>query len=397
MIRSPIFLAQRYLTFHPRKFWVLTICGTLTILLPLMTFLVFQEVDSLLTERSERYPVLIGGKGSALGLVFHVLFYATEISERTTYGTLSRVDRVLRDNQLEGYTIPILTGYRAMQTPIIGVSVDFYDFAKLSFTQGHSPGLLGEVVVGAKIAKKLGVAPGKKIHSDIENLFNLASSFRSVLHVVGVLAPTGGPEDQVIFCDIKTIWLLSGIYHGHQEANKKEITAHNGNVQQIGIPEYVEVTPENINTFHPHGDPDTFPLTAVIFVPASEKARVVVQGILNLEKDLQAVAPAEVIAEFLSIIFQIKQVLYLYFAVVIFSMILLFSLVLFLSLRLRERELDTIQRMGGSRGTIFWMITAEYGFIALASLTFAGLFCGILFLILPFTNTSFAFIFPSSY
>ncbi|MEK7483324.1 MAG: hypothetical protein AABZ60_03225 [Planctomycetota bacterium] len=383
MIRNPLFLARHYLKFHPRKFWVLTICGTLTILLPLITFFVFQEVNTILTERSERYPMIVGGKGSALGLVFHVLFYATEISERTTYGALTRIQKMINDNQLEGYAIPILTGYKAMQTPIVGVSADFYDFAKLSFRQGRAPGILGEVVVGAQIAQKLGVAPGKKIHSDIENLFNLASSFRSLLHVVGVLAPTGGPEDHVIFCDIKTTWLLSGIYHGHQKNDKLDPATSGSNIQQIGIPEYVEVTPENMDTFHPHGDPDTFPITALIFVPGSEKARVVIQGLLNLEKDLQAVSPAHVISEFLEIIFQIKKLLHLYFVLVIISTILLFTLVLFLSLRLREREFQTIQRMGGSRGTIVLMVTAEYGFIFLSSLCFAVILSWVAFLILP--------------
>lgn len=365
-------LAIHYLKFYRRKFWVLAICGTLTTLLPLGTYFVFQKVDEILNTRAEKYPVVIGSKGSALGLVFHTLFYTTEISEQITFGVQERIRHILDENQLEGYSIPILTGYQATGgAKIVGVSADFYEFAHITFAQGNAPTQLGEVVLGASVAQQFSLKPGQKMYSDVQNLFNLASSFRSILKITGILAPTGGPEDHIILCDVKTLWLLEGIYHGHKKEEKNSESG--GNVLQIGVPEYVEVTPETINTFHPHGDPNQFPVTAFIFVPSSEKAKTLVQGLLNLEKDLQAVAPKQVIHELLSIIFQIKQVLNGYFVLVIFSTILLFALVLFLSLRLREKEFQTIRRMGGSRGTLFLIVFAEYTIIFLASIFFATL------------------------
>jgi putative ABC transport system permease protein len=375
---SPLVLAFRYLRFYPKKFWILTLCGTGTLLLPLLTYKVFHQVDHLLEERASRYPLIIGAKGSALGLVFHTLFYATEISHKIPYGVIERMERRLRENQVSGYAIPLLTGYRSEGTQIIGVSADFYEFAQLSFKEGHAPSFLGDVVLGAEVARGFKLSLGQSIHSDVQNLFNLASSFRSKLQVVGFLNATGGPEDYMIFCDIKTTWLLEGIYHGHQEKNTTIVsTSEIPNLQNtrdpnllIGIPEFVEVTPENRDSFHAHGDPAQFPLTSVIVIPDSPKARAILRT-FDLDKELQAVYPEKVMKELMEILLSVQQVLNLYFLLVLLSTLLLFSLVILLSLRLRTAEIQTMERMGCRPRMIFWILCGEYSLIAGSSLILA--------------------------
>ena len=35
--------------------------------------------------------------------------------------------------------------------------------------------------------------------------------------MVGILAPTSTPDDEAVFVDIKTAWVISGIGHGHED------------------------------------------------------------------------------------------------------------------------------------------------------------------------------------
>ena len=58
--------------------------------------------------------------------------------------------------------------------------------------------------------------------SDPENVFDLAGSYPIIMHVRGVLAPTGTADDGAVFVDIKTEWLIMGIMHGHQDVEKAD-------------------------------------------------------------------------------------------------------------------------------------------------------------------------------
>ena len=47
--------------------------------------------------------------------------------------------------------------------------------------------------------------------------FDVAGTFPLKMKVVGVLAPTGTADDEAVFVDLKTAWVIAGLAHGHTD------------------------------------------------------------------------------------------------------------------------------------------------------------------------------------
>jgi putative ABC transport system permease protein len=137
--------------------------------------------------------------------------------------------------------------------------------------------------------------------------------------------------------------------------------------------QHTEITEKNIDVFHFHGDLAQYPITAVLAVPQDDKSGTILRGrYLAREETRQIVKPADVIDSLLQNIFRIKNVLDAVISVVALATVMAIILVFALSLRLRQREIQTIFKLGCRRATIARILTAEIFIIVITS----GIFCG---------------------
>ena len=86
-------------------------------------------------------------------------------------------------------------------------------------------------MVGADAARVLDVGVGDNVISSPENVFDLAGVYPLKMPVVGVLARSHSPDDDAVFVDVKTAWVIEGLGHGHQDLAK---TADDGVVLRRG-------------------------------------------------------------------------------------------------------------------------------------------------------------------
>ncbi|MHC4184339.1 MAG: hypothetical protein ACYSR4_00195, partial [Planctomycetota bacterium] len=135
----------------------------------------------------------------------------------------------------------------------------------------------------------------------------------------------------------------------------------------VGSPklfQYMEITEDNLDLFHLHGDIETMPITAVLIVPHDTKSGTVLRGrYLSGDQAYQIAKPKDVIDGLLQNIFRIKNVLDAVILVVSVGMILAIILVFALSLRLRQPEIETIFKLGCGRMTIARLLIAEIAVI----------------------------------
>jgi putative ABC transport system permease protein len=119
-------------------------------------------------------------------------------------------------------------------------------------------------------------------------------------------------------------------------------------------------------------------------VPTDEKSGTILRGrYLAQEETQQILRPDEVIDGLLQNIFRIKNVLDAVVSVVALATIMAIVLVFALSLRLRQREIQTIFKIGCSRLTIAKLLAAEILIIVASS----GVLCGIMLAVVhQFTN-----------
>jgi len=239
--------------------------------------------------------------------------------------------------------------------------------------------MLGECVVGAEVAKTLGVEPGGHIVSSPESVFDLAGVYPLKMRVVGVLEFSDSPDDNAIFVDPKTAWIIEGFGHGHQDLAAPEaagaVLKREGNTitANASVVQYNEITAENLDTFHFHGDLGDYPVTAIIAVPPDEKSGVLLRGRYQSKDELsQILKPVTVMNELLATILTVQS--YVVTAVVIVGLSTLATavLVFMLSLRLRRREIETMVKIGGSKLSILSVLASEIVVVLVISISLAG-------------------------
>ncbi|MEA3275248.1 MAG: ABC transporter permease [Pseudomonadota bacterium] len=381
-----LYIAWKYLSFSKARTLTLVACVTLIAVLPLSLELLLSESERQLASRAESTPLLVGTKGSALDLVMSSLYFSDEVPELIS---MAEAEAVM-DSGL-ALPVPLYIRFRARGYPIVGTSLDYFEFRGLRIAEGRNLAMLGECVLGAAVAEELGLAPGDSLLSSPETLFDLAGIYPLKMRIVGVLERSHTSDDRAVFVDVKTAWVIQGLVHGHQDVTAVTdptlvMDRSGGNVTATAkLVRYSEVTEDNLDSFHFHGDPAEYPLTAVIALPFDKKSSALLRGrYIGDEMTEQIVRPKEVIDSLLANIFRIKNLLDSVILVVAAATLMALALVFALSLRLRQREIETIFRLGCSRATIARLLGAEIVLI----LAMAGVLCaGLLMLLAHFDET----------
>ena len=375
------YIAWKYIRFNKMRTLILVSCITIIAALPMALEVLLNESERQLALRAESSPLLVGAKGSALDLVMNSIYFGDEIPETITMAAAEQVNETGLAS-----SIPLYVRFEARGFPIVGTTLDYFDYRHLQLQQGDMFAMLGQCVIGAEVAMKLDLKPGDYIVSSPETLFDIAGVYPLKMKIAGVLAPNHSADDLGVFVDIRTAWVIQGLGHGHKDVTKTTDSSvilkkdENNVTANAKLMQYTEITEENIDSFHLHGDSTKFPLTAVLVLPHDEKAGTILQGrYLEKETPYQIVRPKEVIDTLMANIFKIRNVLDAVIMLVGTATLLALVLVFSLSLRLREREIDVIFKLGCSRATIARLLGAEICIIAVISSAICG---GLVYLIL---------------
>ncbi len=371
------YLAWRYLLWHRWKTAILVLAVTLVIYVPLGLQLVVQQTAADMTARADSSPLLVGSRGSPLELVLNSLYFSAARPPTLDYGQLAK----LRDTDLVE-PIPLYVRFQSQGYPIVGTNLDYFDFRGLQIARGRQMVSLGDAVIGARVAQRLGVGPGDSIVSSPESVFDLAGVYPLKMQVVGVLDSSYSQDDDAIFVDVKTAWIIQGLGHGHQDLARPESAAvvlkKDGDrlVANAALVQYNEITPDNIDSFHFHGDNRRNPLTAILPVPQDDKAKVLIQGRYQSHPQLQILQPRAVMDELLETVFAVQRYVLVAMALVGTATGAVVLLVFLLSLRARRAEMDTMSRLGGSRAAIASLMLAEIVLVLLLSVALAATLTG---------------------
>jgi len=368
-MRDIAFLAWRYLAYHRAK--TATLIGSIALILFLpagLNVLVNQSAEEM-TTRAEKTPLLVGAKGSPLELVLNSLYFESRSPVSTKFENLDRIS----DSGL-AEAIPLHARFRSRKYPIVGTSLEYFDFRGLRIASGRMMAVLGECVVGAEVARDLEVGPGDFVRSSPEGIFDLAGVYPLRMPIAGVLEPMHSPDDRAVFTDLRTTWIIEGFGHGHQDLAAPEaassVLARDGDriTANAAVVQYNQITPENIDSFHFHGDLSSYPLSTIIAVPNSEKARTLLLGRYQNDDENQLVDPSSVMDQLLETVVTVREYVIAAVAIAGGATLLTTALVFLLSIRLRRREIDTMMKIGASKNTIRSVLISEIA----AVLLFAG-------------------------
>jgi len=383
-MKGILFLAWRYLAFHKLRTFILVTCITITLVLPAAVHLLIHHYHRDMMARAEATPLVVGAKGNRYDLVMGALYFRTEELTPVTMGEVRRI----RDGGL-GLAIPLHVRFTARDYSVVGTTVDYFEFRGLKVSSGTLPAVLGDAVLGARVARELKLAPGGAILSDQRNLYDISTTYPLNMRVCGVLAETRTPDDYAVFVDVKTAWVIEGRGHGHADLIKRirpevEIERTKDKVvASEAIEKYAEITPDNIGSFHFHGDLDNFPLSLILVVPNDAKSSTMLKGQYHVSKTMQMLVPTRVVEELMGIVLKVKRFFDMNFALVAASTGLFLVLVVWLSVRIRRGEMATMHKIGCSRMTVFWLQAGEMMMIFVTSVLLTGLLTWVMMLLAP--------------
>ena len=127
-----ITIAWKYVGYNRVKTAVLISCITLISFLPMALQLLLSESERQLMSRAVNTHLIIGAKGSSLDLVMNTLYFDDEVPESISMQASERIDAT--DLALP---IPVYVRFHARGNPIVGTTLDYFDFRNLSIAEGR--------------------------------------------------------------------------------------------------------------------------------------------------------------------------------------------------------------------------------------------------------------------
>ncbi len=342
-------LATHYLRRHPLQTLLLASVLGLLLALPAGLRLLLQRLEVELRHRAATTPLVLGARASALDLVLSSLHFRRPPPPSIQMRDVSE----LAQTGLAA-VVPLHVRFHAQHAPIVGTELEYFSHRGLRLANGSLFHRLGDCVLGSRVAQSRSLHPGDSVISSPEQAFDLDGTYPLKMRVTGVLAPTGTPDDDALFVDLKTAWLIEGRAHGHEDLVQAPDAlvlerSSEGVIANAAVRLYNEVTESNLTSFHFHGNADSYPVTSALVFPKDARSDALLSGQYQSgpkAQQLQLIAPLDWLGSLMETLFQLERMLRLVFAVTGLSGLAITALVLALSYRLRLREFQTLRDLG---------------------------------------------------
>ena len=155
--------------------------------------------------------LIVGARGSATQILLHTVFH---LGQPTQGVSLRRIE-ALADLPQVSWVVPIALGDSFRGFPVVATDERFLQHVRvgdrqpLRVAQGREFGAGAEAVIGAQVARRLGLAAGDRI-----TLSHGSGPLADAAHddhpftIVGVLAPSGSPTDRSVLISLESMHAL---------------------------------------------------------------------------------------------------------------------------------------------------------------------------------------------
>jgi putative ABC transport system permease protein len=334
------------------------------------------------------YNLIVGAKGSDIQLTFNSVFFLSQPIENLQYSYYmeympgdgrqkehQRVGGILKEpernglyaSQMKGgFAIPLCMGDYVGPFRCVGTTPDYFNLLRhgdendreYTFTKGRNfvdyseeHGYF-EAVIGSQVASEMNLGLGDEIFASHGKAGGEAHD--QAFKIVGVLAPTGTPNDRGAFVNIEGFYLLEGhIAPDRDEASGQEKKG-------------TAVAPQRDSALSKVRLPiDKREVTAILIRTDGPKA-IGLERQVNKTKFAQAVSPIKVIAGLMLIfVTPIKWALLAITSLVCVVSAISILVSIYNSMNERKRDIAVMRALGASRDHVTMIILVESVLIAI--------------------------------
>lgn len=238
---------------------------SLGVALVVAVLVIYGVVRSSFNEAAHGYDMIVGAKGGKLQLVLNTVFHLSQPIENIPWNYYKDFKPGGRFASRVELAIPYCLGDNYKGYRVVGTSPEM--FSKLEYApdtpyrfsagENFKAENYFDAVIGSVVARKTGLKVGDYFApthgiSTSEEEGHTHDDFR----VVGILAPTGTPNDRALFVNIEGFFLLDG----HAKPVEKETAAankqHHGDDDSHAAHQHAHDDHDHAHDGHEHGDHD---------------------------------------------------------------------------------------------------------------------------------------------
>jgi putative ABC transport system permease protein len=369
--------------------WLTALSMALGVALVVTVLVIMNTVEETFTRNAQGFDLIVGAKGGALQLVLNTVYHLSTPVENVPYDFYLQFKRGTSEQMIEaagmlgggaGYAllprqprgrfasavdvaIPYCLGDSYQDFRVVGTEpslfeIDYAPGQYYQFAEGRNfkTENFFEAVIGSRVARETGLKLGDKFNSTHgigpEGHVHKDTSFE----VVGILEPTGTPNDRAVFVNIEGFYLLDG--HAFDPSIRET-----GNLTQPGL--------ENeLSSFVPqggHASPQALPIdkrevTAILIRtdPHNPIAAISLNKYINKNPTAQAVAPTRIIFQlFENIVGNLRSLLLLLTCLIVVVAGIGIMVSIYNSMSDRRRDIAVMRALGARRSTVMTVILLE--------------------------------------
>jgi putative ABC transport system permease protein len=305
------------------------------------------------------YDLIVGAKGGKLQLVLNTVYHLSSPVENIPYSFLKE----FTEGQYKDYVskaVPYCLGdnyegYRVVATvPTLFEDEIYAPGRRYAFAQGrnfHSDGYF-EGVAGALAARRLGLKVGDTFRPAHGVLNDGQGHKHDAFTVVGILEPTGTPNDRALFINMEGFYLLEN--HAKPDGDEKPLKPSPAHAD-----EHADHDHDHEHELKPLPE-SRRELTSILIRTSSPTAGMFLPNKINEGQVAQAVLPIREIRGLFDAIVEPIQWLLLGLTVLIVVVSGIGILVsIYNSMSERRREIAVMRALGARRSTVMTIVLLE--------------------------------------
>ncbi len=305
-----------------------------------LLLLASKQIEEKFTRNVAGIDMVVGAKGSPLQLILSSIY---QIDSPTGNISMEEANRLTRSPLVKS-TIPLSMGDSYQGYRIVGSNEKYLAHFQAEFETGKVFSEAMEIVVGAKVAKNLGLKVGNNFSSqhgfDKEGNAHKEKEFK----VVGILKTTNSVLDQVMITPLESVWAVHDNLH--------EETGNGANVLKL-LEEKQSLTNEH------HGEEDSKEITSLLVKFRNPVMGMMMARSINQNSTLQTATPAIEINRLFALLgVGVDALKWIALVIIIVSGLSVF-VSLYNSLKERKYEMALMLSMGASRTKLFLLLLLE--------------------------------------
>jgi len=362
-------LAWRNIWFKPLNTLLSIILLASSVAIITVLILLQKQFEEKFSSNIDGVDLVLGAQGSPMQLILSSVYHIDNPTGNISYDSA----KVWMNHPFIEKAIPLAFGDNYRGFKIVGTNSDYLDKYKAKISKGKLFNKNFEVVVGSEVAQKLNLKVGDTFFGSHGDAAEGEVHEHYAYKISGIASSTGSVIDNLILCNIPSVWQMHGT---HEEEIENPAHGEEGHVHE----EDEHVHTEACNHNHEHQETDmtlnepNMEITAVLLKFRNKMGIVMWPRIIAQNTKMQAASPAIEVNRLFSLFgIGLKALEYLAYAIMIISGISIF-IALYNRLKERKYEFALMRINGASRLQLLSLIMIESLILCLVGFIFGTIF-----------------------